>query len=611
MLNTINVAASGLAVAREQVENVMNNVANENTPGYKKRVVGVSEASHIDARLTGRGALVGDTTRVTNVYMYDNLTTEKSKNAQYEELSIMLADIESIFYETEDSGFSSDLDRYFQALEDLRANPSNEIYKNNLRNVGTIIVDDLQTLYSDIEGREIVAKNTVYDNVEELNSVLNDIGEVNYQLSIASVKSNDLLDKRDQLEQELTEYVDIDINRTTNYELELGGMTAVRFETNIHSASVVSENVTQKDVYATYSGATYENDLIDISGASTWVNDTSDTITYKLNNELSVTVAHGEVVNGMTVDKDNVVKALVYKINNDPDVTALVTAYNGQYITDANGDKVLTSDTTHPDYDATNPDRYLIIESNVTGDAGKFVGRIVVDDSGTTSEADKNTNASKKGTDDVHLEIFDRELSLKSGKLKPMLENLTTTSNNNLFVKYKEMLDNMANTLSDMSQSYIQNSDDTYVYGTNAVDVHTDHANRVDIGLFSGSTVSTLKFNEGVVSGLTQDKLDYLSTLQWKDDFDFDGTGSNLTSFSKYNQSLRVQIAEDKENVDFKKETQAAVTDSLQNSYDKLIKVDKDEEMMNLIKFQAAYEANAKLITMIDEMLAIILGLRR
>ena len=72
-----------------------------------------------------------------------------------------------------------------------------------------------------------------------------------------------------------------------------------------------------------------------------------------------------------------------------------------------------------------------------------------------------------------------------------------------------------------------------------------------------------------------------------------------------------MQVSEDKENVDFRKSTQDAVTESLQNAYDKLTKVDKDEEMMNLIKFQAAYEANAKLITMVDEMLATILGIRR
>ena len=36
MLNMLNVSSSGLVAAQEQVDNVMNNIANENTPDIKK-----------------------------------------------------------------------------------------------------------------------------------------------------------------------------------------------------------------------------------------------------------------------------------------------------------------------------------------------------------------------------------------------------------------------------------------------------------------------------------------------------------------------------------------------------------------------------------------------
>ncbi len=626
MLNTLNVASSGLAVAREQVENVMNNIANENTPGYKKRVVGISEAEHSDSRLTGRGALVGDTTRISNMYMYDNLTLEKSKQLQYDELSTMLADIEAIFYETDDSGLASDLDRYFQSLENLRASPDNEIYKNDLRNSGQILVNDLKTIYEDIEAREVGTKNNVVENVKELNAILNDIGEVNKIITESGYASNDLLDKRDQLEQELSKYIDIKVDRTNNYELKIAGMTAVRFDTNIHKVTVEDKTIAQRDIYA--------DDMV-IPFKSTLVNETKwgeegDTVTYKLDNINEVSIRYGETVSvpigtvpetytDIEVTKDNVVRAMVAKINITPEIALKVTAYNGQYELDKDGNKILTNDPLHSEYDSVTPnkERYLVIESDIAGDKGEFVGKLIVEDDTNTdgtmdvNEVVKNSVISIKGTDDVHLAIFDRELSLKSGKLKPLTENLTTTSNGNLFTQYKDKLDELARSISDMAGSFIENSDGTYVSGNVKVDLHNDRATRVDIGLFTGSSVDTLVFNDGKVTGLTQDKLDYLSTMQWNKNIDFDGTGKNNTSFSDFNQTLRVQVSEDKENVDFRKSTQDAVTESLQNSYDKLTKVDKDEEMMNLIKFQAAYEANAKLITLVDEMLATILGIRR
>ena len=625
MLNILNVATSGLAASQVQVENVMNNIANENTPGYKKRVVELTESQHSDSRITGRGVTIGETTRVVNTYIYDNLTTQKSKNSQYTELSTMLSDIESIFHETEDSGFSADLNRYFQSVENLRSSPNNEIYKNDLRSNGSAIVDDLKTLYGDIENSETASLNKVSDDLTALNASLQDIGGVNKILTDSPVVSNDLLDKRDGLEQDISKYIDLDIDRRNDYELKITGLTAVRFDNNVHKLTLANNTIAQKDVYANDTNP-LSSSLVDVA---TWKN-AGDKVTYKLNNTTSVSVEYGTYLqdaNGAnvdldgdgtadTVDKNNIVKALVYKINNTTGLASNITAYNGDYALDKDGNKILTSDPSHPDYDASNiyKDRYLVIESGVAGDVGKFDGRIIVEDADNSSAAvnlEKNSIESVKGTDDVHLEIFDQKLNIKDGSLRPLLDNLNSTSYDNLFIKYKEQLDNIAKAISDMSGSYIENTDGSYVSGTKAVDVDSNRSKRVDIGLFSGSTVSTLKFNDGIVGGLTQSKLDYLSTLQSSNSIDFDGSGSNLTSFSKYNQSLRIAISNDKETTDFKKTTQESVTNALQTSYDKLTKVNKDEELINLVKFQAAYRANAKLITIVDEMLNTLLGIKR
>ncbi|MGB5793455.1 flagellar basal body rod C-terminal domain-containing protein, partial [Poseidonibacter sp.] len=157
----------------------------------------------------------------------------------------------------------------------------------------------------------------------------------------------------------------------------------------------------------------------------------------------------------------------------------------------------------------------------------------------------------------------------------------------------------------------IENADLSYVYGTDAVELSSDEDKKVLLNIFSGADVKSLKFNTGSVNTLTQDKLDYLATLQWKDDIDFDETGLNKQSFSQFYQTLRVSVADNKENAAFTQGAQEAVTESLQNAYDKVTKVDKDNEMIELIKFQSAYEANAKMVTIVDEMLQTLLGMKR
>ena len=126
----------------------------------------------------------------------------------------------------------------------------------------------------------------------------------------------------------------------------------------------------------------------------------------------------------------------------------------------------------------------------------------------------------------------------------------------------------------------------------------------------------TLPFNETAINDLDQKDLDYLATLQWKKDLSFDGKAQNPadnenTSLSEFFQEIRVNVSSDKESSDFLHKTQKDVQTALTSSYNELVKVDKDEELLNLVKFQAAYEANAKIITVIDEMLQTLLGLKR
>jgi flagellar hook-associated protein 1 FlgK len=619
MFNTLNVAQSGLAASQTQVENVMNNIANENTDGYKKRVVDVKEAEINDDRVTGRGAVLGGVSRITNIYMYDNLIDEKSKDAEYSELSTMLADIESLFFETEDSGLSKDLDSFFQAIEDLRSNPYNDIYRTNLINKGNIIVDNLQTLYQGIEDRETISQSFITDHVAEVNGILHDIGAVNKQIIDSQVTSNDLLDERDRLEARLAEYMEISVDRSETYSLDIGNMTAVRYDTNIHEVRIVEDNQTQKDVYASDSNI---STLFD--GA--W--GVGDSLTYSFDKDTKITVTYEEALDevslGYDVDGDGViagsfvvnsvdkiVRALAAKINTNSTTGNFVTAYNGQYSVDEDGNKIPMQ--------PANQDHYLIIESKKEALEGSFEGRIIVNDDDKTDldgnpiayTVEKNNKKSLVAADDFHLEIFDEKLILTGGKMKPILDNLNTLNENNKFDKYKDMLDNFAKALSDITESYIFLGDGEFISGEEASLLHKEVDKKQDIGLFEGATINTLSFNDSVVGKLSQQNLDYLATIHWNEDINIDGDENTGTSFSKYLQNIRVSVSADKENVDYLQETQEAVTQSLQLTYDKLVKVDKDDEMVNLIKFQAAYEANAKLITVVDEMLATILGMKR
>lgn len=625
MLNSLFIAQTGLTSSRVSLENVTNNIANENTPGYKKRVVDVSEIGHITENSTGRGSITGDVLRVTSDYLYSNLMNETTKEAYYNELSTLLGEVESIFQETDNAGLSKTIDKYFQAIEDLNSNRDDAVFINNYITQANALVSDLQKVYSAIEDRESNTLESVKLDVEEVNAILTEIASINKQMGSQTIPTNDLLDRRDLLEKQLANYVNIEVVDSEPYELNINGQRAVWYD-NVRTFSIGEEYTAQKNKYVADDGST--SSLASGVGAM----DADDKFVFTLNNIGTIELKFGDYVkdsqgnnldiNGDgtvdatdVVDGTNYIRALSVAINNDPYMNKLVAAYNGDYTKDASGN-IITPDLLS--------ERYLVIEAKEAGVNGKFESTLEFQRANATTGLEENLSftrndyQSKDALNEVYLQSIDQKTPLKSGIIQAKLENLTTDSGNNKYQDYKDLLNNFAFTLSDIHTSYaISSNDGSYIYGQDAFDnVGTNIQNEKSMNLFSGSDVKSLQFNSLAVKDLTQMDLDYMVTFQHKNDFSFENgvqnnNSNDAMSFSKYFQELLVKVSGNKENNDFLLDSQKSVTQSLSSAYDEIVKVDKDEEMLSLVKFQAAYEANAKVISIVDQMLQTLLGIKR
>ncbi|HRM99626.1 MAG TPA: flagellar basal body rod C-terminal domain-containing protein [Aliarcobacter cryaerophilus] len=633
MFSTLSVSQTGLNTSKYAIENVSNNQANRNTPGYKKRVADLSEIRLNGVHITGQGVNFGGISRVTSQYMYDKFMQESTKANYLDKSSNMLGGIEKIFAETDSSGFSVDLNRYFQSVESLRTNPSSEVNRSYMKTQGAVIVESLQNLYSSIEKQAQIEKVELKTDVNKVNQILKEIADVNVKIEKYDPSVNDLLDKRDLLELELSKFVDVDINRDAGfYEIKIGGVVAV--SNNIfHKEIEIEDRLTpqiDKFNHLDSTGKVYDSLKYNADFTAKAAYDPDDTITYKLNNEFSVSVKIGETITGnwdgdpntpdtnMTVDNDNLTRAFMVKINSDPNMSKLVTAHNGEYTLDASGNKI-------PMY--PNSDNYLKIESNLPGVDNEFTGRFSIErKTGTVVNGRetiyKNDKESKIGQTDTVLTILDQDLNLKSGTIRAQVENLSTSNPNNKFQKYLDQLDQFAQTLADVNSSYIRVGENDYVYGRDGSEAHNtapfppNGGDIVNMNLFSGSSVKTLKFDKNAVNDLNQQNLDYLATLQWKDNLSFKGGAQNpndvnSTSFVEFYRNLKVGVSTDKEEANYGFEVQDAIANNLGTAYNEVVKVNSDDEMIDLMKFQAAFSANAQVISAVDEMIQTLLGMKR
>ncbi|MDD2887542.1 MAG: flagellar basal body rod C-terminal domain-containing protein [Aliarcobacter sp.] len=533
MMDSLYIAQSGLNTSRYAVDVTSNNIANENTDGYIKRVVNTSEISGLESDI-GNGVSFDGVTRSSSVYLYDKLVSQSSMASYYDQENSILSNVEIMFSETETSGLSTTLSSYFDSVESLRSDPTNLIYQSDLSTQAQSLVDGLQSINNELNDTLDTTTQQLNDQVDTVNNILEQIVYLNKQMLQNNTASNDLLDKRDSLEKELSNYVDIEVDRdSSTYNLKVGGVSVIFNNTNLHEVSVSENNIAQKDIYNS-------SDLDDSNFSD------GDEISITLNNTTTLTLSAN--VSGSS---ENELKQQIVDAINTNSNFSNYTAY----------------------LDTSNN---LIIKSNEAGEEGKF--DISISAGGT--DISKNSS-SVEAENNVSLAVYNNKLSLTGGSLKAITQELTSSTSN--IYSYKNSLDEFAKALVDTVNSSSQTP------------------------LFKGSSVDSLSFIEDNVSSLSSNDLENLAKIQWDKSLTIGGTSN--TSFSEFYQNLLVTVSSNVENNNFKLESQNAIVNSLQSAYDNITKVDPDQEMINLLQYQSAYEANAKVITAVDEMLQTLLAM--
>jgi flagellar hook-associated protein 1 FlgK len=104
---------------------------------------------------------------------------------------------------------------------------------------------------------------------------------------------------------------------------------------------------------------------------------------------------------------------------------------------------------------------------------------------------------------------------------------------------------------------------------------------------------------------------DAIAALQYEDvTIETYSEGATTQSIQEYYNSLVARVGSDKAMADFNFEYNKALADDLNDRQQEVSGVNMDEEMSNLIKFQHAYEAAAKLITTANNMFQTLLSLK-
>ena len=589
LISTLNTAKSGMSATQANINVTSHNISNANTEGYSRQVTKLVTTTPFSAPSFtsmagpgqfGTGVEVASVTRVRNHFLDYQVRNETSKQGEYQIKYETLSKVEGILNEPSDSGLTKIMSDFFKAWQDVSNSPADSNARTVLAQKTDALTGALNSYYNQLTKMKEDACESIKQTVFDVNSLLSQIDTINQeiiQVSVAGQSPNDLMDRRDLLLDQLSAKMNINVDRNQNFNgenvspVDSNGVidpTLIKsvFNQEIKSFSYVA-NI-EKTGTANADG-TYTYEVTYYRHGDMTSNTNARTIKVNMTEaeakELSQTRVlwadkDGEAIkNGCeTISENEVVKFSelnIFKpssgeLKGHQDVQEKLDEYITQINNVAKAMALAVNAVHSASADGSTDTMPFFVNSNVAE----------YNEDGTLKNLDEVLAAEKDitaGNISINKEILKDVMKINAGKDENSGEGDGTRA-----LAIAQIMDTMI---------MIQNMNSSTT---------------------RGEFVGTLVENEQGVLTIVSDK-----------------KGMKVESYYKdIINKLGVQTQEAKRVVT----NQTALLSDFENQRLQVSGVSLDEEMVNLIQFQHAYGANAKIISTVDELLDVLInGLKR
>ncbi len=243
----LNIGYSGLNVAASAENTVAHNIANANTTGYSKQVTLQSATDALRVYqtygMTGTGVQVDAVSQLRNEFFDIKYWSNSADVGYYSTAETFMSTIEDYFNDTDTiKGFTSVYNEdLYNALNDLADNPSSDTTRKSLISAAQSLCEYFNQISASLTETQEQINNEIKTQVGQINTIAEEIASLNKQINMLEIQgmaANDLRDRRANLIDELSSYVDVTVTETPVTDQANGIETGA----NIYRVSISNGN---------------------------------------------------------------------------------------------------------------------------------------------------------------------------------------------------------------------------------------------------------------------------------------------------------------------------------------------------------------------------------
>jgi len=208
-----NIGISAVQANQAALQTISNNIANASTEGYHRQRVNLAQNSPIvqNNLQFGTGVNVSSIQRMVNSAADSALTLNLSQSAESQVKLETARAIEGLL--TPASGSLTDaVGTFFSNVEKLASSPTDGTLRREVVSAAQMVAQQITTLNSSLDQLQRQQATSIQETVNQVNQLTGQISALNQQIKLAQVSGvepNTLMDQRDQLVQNLGKLVDI------------------------------------------------------------------------------------------------------------------------------------------------------------------------------------------------------------------------------------------------------------------------------------------------------------------------------------------------------------------------------------------------------------------
>ena len=213
------------------------NISSANKEGYSRQKVDMETITNKSEKYgqIGIGAEANEINRARDSFIDDRIMKEKSANAKWEIRDINIKNMEYIINEPSDQSIRKVLDEYWEAMQDLSQNPEDMSTRVSLRERSVALSNVVASTYERFEALRNDFDQSIDVVTNDINSSIRRLAEINGQVrrvESGGGKANDLRDEFDLLTEKLSQMINVKVSRKGNeMSVSIGGRTAVQGDT--------------------------------------------------------------------------------------------------------------------------------------------------------------------------------------------------------------------------------------------------------------------------------------------------------------------------------------------------------------------------------------------